>query len=125
MANSKIEVLSPVGNKEMLTAAVRSGADAVYLGARDFNARRSADNFDSQDLLEAIKYCHIRGVRVYLTLNTVLSDEEIKRALALAAKAYSLGIDAVIVQDLGLARLLKKHLPKLHPQYEVFSCHVK
>ncbi|MEE1278214.1 MAG: U32 family peptidase [Acutalibacteraceae bacterium] len=113
MANSKIEVLSPVGNKEMLTAAVRSGADAVYLGARDFNARRSADNFDSNDLYEAIKYCHIRGVRVYLTLNTVLSDEEIKRALALAAKAYSLGIDAVIVQDLGLARLLKKHLPKL------------
>lgn len=113
METSKIEVLSPVGNKDMLTAAVRSGADAVYLGARDFNARRSADNFDSADLLDAVKYCHIRGVRVYLTLNTVLSDTEIKKALALAREAYTLGVDAVIVQDIGLARLLKEHLPNL------------
>ena len=108
-----MEILSPVGNEQMLTAAVRSGADAVYLGVKDFNARRNADNFDSDSLLDAVKYCHIRGVRVYLTLNTVLSDSEMERALFVAQKAYALGVDAVIVQDLGLAKLLCEKLPNL------------
>lgn len=97
----------------MLTAAVRSGADAVYLGLRDFNARRNADNFGMTELGEAVKYCHIRGVRVYLALNTVLSDDEIKRAVSVAADAYRLGVDAVIVQDLGLAGELHRALPEL------------
>lgn len=109
----EIEILSPVGNTEMLEAAVRSGADAVYLGVRDFNARRNADNFDSSTLSDAIKYCHIRGVKVYLTLNTVLSDSELSAALSAAREAYIDGIDAVIVQDLGLARLIHTHLPAL------------
>ncbi len=109
----EIEILSPVGNAEMLEAAVRSGADAVYLGVRDFNARRNADNFDSSTLSDAVKYCHIRGVRVYLTLNTVLSDSELSDALSAARNAYIDGVDAVIVQDLGLARLLHTHLPAL------------
>ncbi len=113
MTNKQIEILSPVGNEEMLAAAVRSGADAVYLGVRDFNARRSADNFDSSTLCDAVKYCHIRGVRVYLTLNTVLTDDELYSALSVAEEAYRFGIDAVIVQDLGLARLLHRRLPDL------------
>ena len=102
-----------MGSQEMLTAAVRSGADAVYLGLRDFNARRGACNFSMSTLGEAVKYCHIRGVRVYLTLNTVLSDSEMQAAAENAREAYRLGIDAVIVQDLGLARLLHEKLPLL------------
>ena len=102
-----MEVLSPVGSSEMLVAAVRSGADAVYLGAGDFNARRGAENFDTEQLKNAVDYCHIRGVKVYLTLNIVVRDDEIKSAVALAKKAEHLGIDGVIVQDLGLAEILK------------------
>ncbi len=107
------EILCPVGNKEMLTAAVRSGADAVYLGAEHFNARRNAENFTNDDLADAIKYCHIRGVKVYLTLNIILSNSELNDALQLAHTAYINGIDAVIVADLGLIRLLNRHLPEL------------
>ena len=81
------EILSPVGNKEMLEAAVRSGADAVYLGAKSFSARRNAENFDSDALKEAIAYCHIRGVRVYLTLNILIKDSEMNEAFSLAQTA--------------------------------------
>ncbi len=97
----------------MLTAAVRSGADAVYMGFSDFNARRNADNFDRDAFAAAVKYCKERGVRVYLTLNTLLSDNELPRALAAAQFAYSVGADAAIVQDLGLASLLHERLPRL------------
>ncbi|MBO5726343.1 MAG: U32 family peptidase, partial [Clostridia bacterium] len=107
------EILSPVGSKEMLVAAVRSGADAVYLGAKEFNARRNADNFGELDLKEAIEYCHIRGVKVFLTLNIILSDDELSNAFDLAKKAYLYGVDAVIVADIGLITLLNKHLPDL------------
>lgn len=108
---TKAEVLAPVGNRAMLEAAVRSGADAVYLGMNDFNARRGAENFDRDGLREAVAFCHVRGVRVYLTLNTLLSDEELPRALSSAAFAYECGVDAVIVQDLGLARILHESFP--------------
>lgn len=110
------EILSPVGNNEMLIAAVRSGADAVYLGAKDFSARRNAENFDLAELKSAIEYCHIRGVRVYLTLNILIKDNEMTDAFNLAKAAYNLGIDGIIVQDLGLARVLHEKIPdlKLH-----------
>ena len=110
------EILSPVGNREMLYAAVRSGADAVYLGAKDFSARRNAENFDLEELKEAIKYCHIRGVRVYLTLNILIKDSELENAFTLAKNAYNMGIDGIIIQDLGLARILHREIPdlKLH-----------
>lgn len=119
------EILSPVGNEEMLYAAVRAGADAVYLGAKDFNARRNADNFDGIQLKNAIDYCHIRGVKVYLTLNILISDSEMRKALTLAQEAYNSGIDGVIIADLGLARLLKKHLPllPLHASTQMSICH--
>lgn len=110
---STIEVLSPVGSKEMLIAAVRSGADAVYLGAKQFNARRNADNFDEAALKEAVDYCHIRGVKVYLTLNIQLKDSEISKAFSLAVSSYNMGIDALIIADLGLAKLLHEKLPLL------------
>ncbi len=110
---SKGEILSPVGNKEMLEAAVRSGADAVYLGAKDFSARKNAENFSLEELNEAIKYCHIRGVKVYLALNTLIKDGEMQDAFNLAKKVYNLGIDGIIIQDLGLARVLHEKIPNL------------
>ncbi len=114
MKTNSIEVLSPVGSREMLEAAVRSGADAVYMGLKDFNARRNADNFGDTDFASSVEYCHIRGVKVYLTLNTLLSDSELSDAFLVAKKAYKAGVDAVIVQDIGLARLLSDSLPMLN-----------
>ena len=108
-----IEILSPVGNEEMLNAAVRSGADAVYLGLESFNARRNAGNFTPEALNSAVEYCHIRGVKVYLTLNTLVYDSEISAALAAARTAAKAGIDGVIIADLGLASLLNKLYPTL------------
>ncbi len=107
------EILAPVGSYEMLIAAVRSGADAVYLGADDFNARRNAQNFSNEELKQAIEYCHICGVKVYLTLNTVLREKELVAALECAKQAAEFGVDAFIVADLGIARLLKKALPEI------------
>lgn len=110
---NRIEILAPAGSMESLIAAVRSGADAVYMGAKAFSARASAQNFDMGEMKEAIDYCHIRGVKAYLTINTLMFDSELPSALQLAAQAYNAGIDAVIVQDIGLATLIKKHLPDL------------
>lgn len=110
---SRFEVLSPVGNGEMLVAACRAGADAVYLGAKEFSARRNAENFDDDALKEAVKYCHIRGVKVYLTLNIQIKDSELASAVDLARRAYNYGIDGVIIADLGLAAVLHKSIPAL------------
>ena len=111
MPDFKVEVLSPVGSPDSLEAAVRSGADAVYIGAKDFSARRNAENFDINGLREAVEYCHIRGVKVYLTLNIMIKQSELSCAFNIAADAINCGVDAIIVQDLGLARLLHKYLP--------------
>ena len=109
----KGEILSPVGSWEMLEAAVKSGADAVYLGAKDFSARRNAQNFTVDELKKAVEYCHIRGVKVYLTLNILIKDTELEDAFELAKSAYNIGVDGIIVQDLGFSQILHKHLPNL------------
>ena len=110
----KIELLSPVGDFECLKAAVQNGADSVYFGASIFNARISANNFDiDTSLKEAITYAKLRGVNTHLTLNTLIKDFEFKDAVLLAKKAYEYGIDAIIVQDLGLARFLIKNFPDM------------
>ena len=111
--NFKGEILSPVGSWEMLEAAVKSGADAVYLGAKDFSARRNAQNFTNEELKKAVEYCHIRGVKVYLTLNILIKYSELESAFELAKNAYNSGIDGIIVQDLGLAKVLHDYLPEL------------
>ncbi len=111
--NFKGEILSPVGSWEMLEAAVKSGADAVYLGAKDFSARRNAQNFTKEELKSAVEYCHIRGVKVYLTLNILIKDSELEDAFELAKYAYNIGIDGIIVQDLGFSQILHKYLPNL------------
>ena len=109
----KIELLSPVGDFECLKAAVQNGADSVYFGASSFNARASATNFNLSDLKKAITYAKLRGVNTHLTLNTLIKDSEFEDAVLLAKKAYEFGIDAIIVQDLGLARYLIKNFPDL------------
>lgn len=111
--NFKGEILSPVGSWEMLEAAVKSGADAVYLGAKDFSARRNAQNFTKEELKSAVEYCHIRGVKVYLTLNILIKDTELEDAFHLAKYAYNIGVDGIIVQDLGFSQILHKYLPNL------------
>lgn len=109
----KPEVLSPVGSPQSLQAAVRSGADAVYIGAKQFSARRNADNFDDSDIKETVRYCHIRGVKVYLALNIMIKQSELQAAFDVALYAYKCGVDAIIISDLGLASLIHKHIPAL------------
>ena len=108
-----MELLAPVGNFDNLIAAVQNGADAVYLGANQFNAREKAQNFSSEELKSACLYARKRGVDVHLTLNTLLYNTEIKKALEIAKFAYECGISSIIVQDIGLACELIKHFPDL------------
>ena len=106
-----VELLAPAGSMEALKAAVQNGANAVYLGCGSFNARQGAKNFTPQTLTEAIKYCHIRGVQVHLTMNTLVSDRETPEAAELIAHAARSGVDAFIVQDLGVLQLCKQIAP--------------
>ncbi len=103
-----MEILSPAGSPEALKAAVLSGADAVYFGASAFNARMNASNFTDDILATQIRYCHERGVACHATLNTLVSQRELPRALATAEKLIAAGVDALIVQDVGLAAQLKR-----------------
>lgn len=106
-----IELLAPAGDWEAFQAAVQNGADAVYLGGKLFNARQYAGNFDEENLEKALDYAHIRNTRVYLTMNTLIADREMEEAVAFAGDAWRMGIDGIIVQDLGLASMLRKYYP--------------
>ena len=108
-----IELLAPAGSMDALRAAVQNGANAVYLGCGTFNARQSAKNFTIQSLAEAVKYCHIRGVQVHLTLNTLVSDKEIPECSKLIQAAAECGVDAFIVQDLGVVQLCRQIAPSV------------
>lgn len=108
-----MELLAPAGSMEALRAAVCNGADAVYLGADTFNARINARNFSAADLQEAVVYCHVRGVKVHLTLNTLVLDREMPRAAELIRLAASCGVDAFIVQDLGMVSLCRQLAPDM------------
>lgn len=112
----KFEILAPAGSMESLVAGVRSGANAIYLGGKSFNARRNAGNFDNEEMKKAVEYCHQRGVKVYLTLNIIVSDEEMREAYNAVKDALSNGIDAFIVQDIGVAKMIREHFPtaRLH-----------
>lgn len=113
MKNNIPELLSPAGSFEALRAAVENGCDAVYLGGSRFGARASAENFAGDRLWQAIEFCHLRGVRVYLTLNTLYRNDELADVLRFAAEAYRHGIDALITQDLGISAFLTQELPNL------------
>ena len=106
-----LELLAPAGSMEALRAAVQNGANAVYLGCGQINARQSAKNFTPQTLAEAVKYCHVRGVAVHLPLNTLVSDKETPDVITLIRQAAQCGVDAFIVQDLGVVRLCREIAP--------------
>ena len=108
-----MEILAPAGSPEAVRAAVCAGANAVYLGFGSFNARRNAKNFTQEEFAQAVSYCHLRGVRLYLTLNTLISDREMEQAAHHAVLASQLGVDAVLVQDLGMVRVLRQVAPDL------------
>ena len=107
------ELLSPAGSPEAVIAAVQNGADAIYLGMGDFNARRGAKNFTDEEFQKAVRYCRIRGCKVYVALNTLVGDREMEKAVAQARLASSLGADGLIVQDLGLVRALRQAVPDM------------
>ena len=111
--NNYIELLSPVGDFDCLKAAVQNGADSVYFGADTFSARASATNFSLENLPEAINYAKLRNVQTHLTLNTLIKNNEMTEAINIAKIAYESGIDAIIVQDLGLAKYLIENFPDL------------
>ncbi len=108
-----LELLAPAGSMDALRAAVQNGANAVYLGCGTFNARQSAKNFTPQTLTEAVKYCHIRGVAVHLTLNTLVTDREMNELCELIRHAANSGVDAFIVQDLGVVQLCRQIAPHI------------
>lgn len=108
-----LELLAPAGSMEAVAAAIQNGADAVYLGYGDFNARRNAKNFSREEFAAAVSYCHVRGAKVYLTLNTLLTDRELPQAAEFAAEASALGADAVLVQDMGVLRMVRQVAPDL------------
>ena len=114
---SKIELLSPAGDFECLKSAVQNGANAVYFGAEEFNARVNGRNFDREELVQAIEYAKLRGVKTHLTLNILIKNSEFQDAINLVEFAYKAGIDAIIIQDLGLA----KKVMELFPDLEVHS----
>lgn len=111
MKKRKIELLAPAGSVESLISAVQNGADAVYIGGKLFNARINANNFDDKTMIAAIDYAHLRGVKVFVTMNTLIKDEELIEALRYAKFIYEAGGDALIVQDLGFGSLVRDLLP--------------
>ena len=117
----KFEILAPAGSKESLVAGVRCGANAVYLGGKALNARRNAGNFNNEELKEAVAYCHARGVKVYLTVNTLCKDGELSDAYELIKFALFCGVDAFIVQDIGVIKMIRECFPeaRIHASTQV------
>ena len=111
--NKLPELLAPAGDMECLYAAVAAGADAVYVGGKRFGARAFAKNFDLEEMEAAVRYCHLRGVRLYVTLNTLIEDREMPEAVDYAASLYRIGVDALIVADLGVMAAIHRHVPGL------------
>ena len=111
--NTKTELLAPAGSFEILTAVINAGADAVYAAGTRFGARAYADNFTEEELLQAIEFVHIKDRKLYLTVNTLLKEQELGELYEYLLPLYEAGLDAVIVQDLGVMRFVKKHFPDL------------
>lgn len=109
-----VELLAPVGSKEALVAAVESGANAIYLSGKSFGARAYAPNFDDEELAEAVKFAHLRNVLVYVTVNTLVDDSEMPDLVKYLRYLYDIDIDAIIVQDIGVAKLASKVVPNMH-----------
>ncbi len=113
MINKNVELLAPAGNKEAFIGAINAGADAVYLGGEKYSARAYADNFSTEEIIFCIRYAHLRGKKVYLTVNTLMKDSEIDELCDYIAPMYEAGLDACIIQDIGAFTLLKKTFPDM------------
>ncbi len=111
--SKKVELLAPAGSMESLIAAVENGANSVYLGGKIFSARQYANNFNEEQMQEAVKYCHLRDVKIYVAVNTLIKNNELKEVIDYVYKLYGFGVDAVIVQDLGLIYMLNRILPDI------------
>ncbi|MDO5398077.1 MAG: DUF3656 domain-containing protein [bacterium] len=111
--NKSIELLAPAGNETALHAAVQSGADAVYIGGTKFGARHSAKNFTIDDIMKQTEYCHLYGVDVHVTVNTLIKEKELSEVVEYARELNSVGVDALIIQDMGAAELIHKALPDM------------
>ena len=108
------EILAPAGTPEAMMAAVNAGCDAVYMGGSLFGARAYAGNFDTQEMVNAIERCHLFDIRVYMTVNTLLKENEISNLIPYMIPYYEAGLDGVIVQDMGVVRMLRSEFPDLH-----------
>ena len=113
MSKNRGEILAPAGSMDSVTAAVSCGADAVYFGSRDFNARKNASNFSDEDFVNAVKYCHLHGVKVYQTVNTIVYDSELEELKNSLKKACKAGVDALIIQDLAVYEIVKSCCPDM------------
>ncbi len=107
----KIELLAPGGSKESIYAAVQGGADAIYMGGSKFSARAYANNFNEEELIEVVNYCHLYNVKVYIAFNTVIKEDELGEALEYGKFLYEIGVDAIITQDMGLFKIIKEAIP--------------
>lgn len=109
----KKELLAPAGDFETLKQAIHHGADAIYLGGKKFGARKFASNFDEEEMVSAIKYCHLYGVKIYVTVNTMIYEEELEEVVEYVSFLHHAHVDAVIIQDLGLIKILREKFPNL------------
>ena len=110
-----MELLSPAGSFESLKAAISAGADAVYIGGIRFGARAFSKNFTNEEIVEAVRYAHLYDVKLYVAINTLIYDNEVDEFLSYVKFLHKTGVDAVILQDLGMIDLVRKTLPNLHP----------
>lgn len=108
-----VELLAPAGNWESFIAAIENGADAVYLGGREFSARQYAANFEIEDIRKAVEYAHVRGKKVYITVNTLIDQTEFDAVLDFVFQLQESGVDALIIQDIGLMSVLRRVFPDL------------
>jgi len=109
----KVELLSPAGDMKSLKSAVHNGADAIYLSGKNYGARKFANNFTMEEIEEAIKYCHLYDVKVYITINTMIYSDEIDELINYIKTIHEFGVDAVIMQDIGLIKLVRETFPNL------------
>ena len=118
----KVELLAPAGGPEQFKAAVNAGADAIYLGGSLFNARIGAGNFTLEEMKEALDYGHLRGVKTYVTMNTLMDDKDLPQALKYAAKLYEMVVDALIIKDFGLGKVIRDNLPGFEIHLSILPC---
>ncbi len=118
----QIELLSPAGSMESVYAAVNNGCNAVYIGGKHFSARQYANNFSPEEMEQVCDYCHVRGVKVYVTVNILYKQKEIPALLKYIKQLYEMGVDALILQDIGAAKVIQKYFPiPLHASTQLTS----